>query len=152
MAFGVVTYSGQANRGVDRYIQIRNDNDGSTINVGGRLASVEWSDKDTIEEVDGIDNGGRVDHQRYAGGGTLSFSVNRYNGDFEAFMKFIDANFYSGVPGTTATVTATTNNGFDMTTDSDTFTKCVFGKLKSGPFQNKSNAKVSFSAEYQERL
>jgi hypothetical protein len=152
MAFGATIYSGQASRGVDRQITIRRNDTGAMIQIGGRLASIEWSDKDTVEEIDGIDNGGRVDHIRYAGGITGTVSVNRYNGDYETLSKWFDSNFYAGGVQTYCTITETTNNGYDMSVNTDTFTYCVLGKLKSGPFQNKTNAKVAFEFSAQERI
>ena len=152
MAFTGVIYSGTGNRGVDRKITLKRNDTGAQIQLGGRLASIEWSSKDETEEVPGIDNGGRVDHIWYPGGISGSISVSRYNGDYETFEKFMNANFYAGGTPILGTIVMETYNPFDGTTNTDTLTLVVFGKLKSGPFESKRNAKVSLSFEAQERV
>lgn len=152
MSFSPTIYAGQSNRGIDRTITITRNDNKQYVQIGGRLNSIEWSDKDTIEETDGIDNGGRTDHQRFAGGISGTININRYNGDLEAFMKTVDATFYGGQNQIYCTITMVTNNGFDGTTDTDTFTQAVLGKMSSGPFQSKQIAKCKIEFAAQERL
>jgi len=154
MAFTGATYSGQANRGIDRSFSIRRNDNGLLLSLGGRRASIEWSDKDSIEEIDGIDNGGLTDHVYHAGGLTGTVTINRFNGDFEAFSKAYNANYYTNGPTIYCTLVSTTNNNplSGPSQDTDTFTMVVLGSLKSGPFENKRNPKVTFTFHAQQRV
>ncbi len=156
MSFTGRVYTGSANRGVDRRITIRRNDTGDAIALGGRMASIEWEDNDSVEIIDGIDNGGKETPQRHPGHVSGRITVNRFSGDFEGFMKFMNANFYAGQPDVKATIIATTTNqGPDVggpSTDVDTFTQVVFHKLKSGPFENKKNPKVTFEFAAEERV
>lgn len=152
MAFIGTTYSGAANRGTDRHIQIRRLDTGAIINVGGRTADFESSDKDTVEEIDGIDNGGRVDHIYHAGGVQAQFTINRFNDDFEQFAKEYNANYYRGGATIYVEIRTSTTNRFGPTDGTETYTMAVISNMKSGPWGPKKNPKVTFTVHAQERL
>ena len=146
-------YSGEFNKGTDLVsLRITRDDTGAAVALGGRRENFKVTEKKTVEMNDGIDNGGRVDHIVIPGGWHGVVAINRFNGDFDGFTKLLDAQYYAGRGQIYCTVVATINNGFDGTTSTDTYTKCVFTQPDSGDYARTKRTMVSVEFDAQERL
>lgn len=134
MAFtGSPSYVGaNANYGTDQSLRITRNDTGQSIFLGGRLTSVKFMRKTSIDSDDGISDNGRVYHTRIPGGLEGDLTLDRYNGDLDAFMKFLDVNFYAGQPQVECTITQTINNKFDSTQTINTFTHVVIDQPDLG--------------------
>jgi hypothetical protein len=150
MAFGTKVYAGSANKGTDIVVQLRRNDTGAVINFGGRMQDFDYTDNDTIENIEGIDNAGRTDHIYHAGDIGGNITVTRFNGDMEDFAKFCRANFFAQGPTIYCTMVTQIGNQFDSTSNQNTYTEVVLSKFKSGPWQSKSAPKVSFNFVAQE--
>jgi len=146
-------YMGEFNKGTDLVtVRITREDTGAAIALGGRRETWKVTEKKTIEANDGIDNGGRIDHIVVPGGYHGSIGINRFNGDFDAFMKFTDGRFYAGQGQVYCKVVATINNGFDQTTNIDTYTFCVFTQPDTGDFARTKRVMTTVEFDAQERL
>jgi hypothetical protein len=134
MSFGVSpAYIGaNANYGTDQSLQITRNDNGQSIFLGGRLNSVKFTRKTTIDADDGITDGGRVYHTRIPGGLEGDLMIARYNGDADKFAKFMDGAFYAGQPQVECTIIQTINNKFDGSKDLNTYTHVVIDQPDMG--------------------
>lgn len=79
----------------DKSIIITSLVDGSSVSLGGRVTSIASSSDDKVETIEGIDNGGRVDHEVFSNGWKGKITLDRYNGDADTFFAAIEAARYS---------------------------------------------------------
>lgn len=153
MAFGAPSYTGaNANYGTDQSLQITRNDTGQSVYLGGRTTSVRFTQKSTIDNDDGITDGGRVYHTRIPGPWEGDITLDRYNGDLETFMKFLDANFYAGQPQVELTIVRTIRNKFDNTTNISTFTHVVVDQPDEGTWTRTKRVTSTLKAYATERL
>ena len=146
-------YSGQFTTGTDLVsLRITRNDTGAAIALGGRRSMFEANEKKTVIAPDCIDNGGRVDHVVIPGGYHGTIQVNRFNGDFDSFMKLFDANFYAGQGQVYATIVEQINNGFDQSSTVNTYTQVVFTQPKSGDYSRTKETMVTIEFDAQERI
>lgn len=132
MAFGPQYIGANKNIGTDQSVKIRRDDTGEEIYLGGRLVSFKATRNTMIDMDEGITDGGRPYHTRVPNGGSGEMTVERYNGDFDNFMKALDANFYAGQPQIECTITQTIINKFDSSKTINVYTHCVLDEQDTG--------------------
>lgn len=153
MGFQPPLYTGSSfNVGTDTSITITRRDNGAQVALGGKRDSIKVTPKNTLESTDGIDDGGRVYSRVIPGGGMGVITVDRYNGDFEAFIKFCDATFYAGQGQVECNIVQSTNNGFDNTTNVDTYTHCVMEMPEKGTWARTKRNTQSINFHYTECL
>ncbi len=133
-----------ANYGTDQSLKITRNDNGQSIFLGGRLNSVKFTRKTTIDSDDGITDGGRVYHTRIPGGLEGDLTVARYNGDFDNFMKFMDGAFYGGQSQIECTIVQTINNKFDATKTVNTYTRVVIDQPDLGDYTRTKRVMQTF--------
>ena len=153
MGFAPQLYTGSSfNVGTDTSITITNNSTGQQVAIGGKRDTIKVAPKNTVEMTDGIDDGGRVYHRVIPGGGTGTLTVDRYNGDFEKFIKFCDASFYAGQGQVECTIVQTSNNLFDGSQTVDTYTHCVLEMPDFGTWARTKRVTQTITFYYTEKL
>jgi hypothetical protein len=152
MAFGPSYTGANANYGTDQSLKITRNDNGQEIFLGGRTTAVHFMQKSTIDKDDGITDGGRIYHTRIPVEWEGDITLDRYNGDLTKFMKFLDANFYSGQGQIELTVVQTIRNKFDNSTDINTYTHVVVDQPDEGTWSRTKRVSSTLKAYATERL
>ena len=148
MAFTGVNYGGpQFNTGTDQSVRITRNDTNAQVVLGGSIDTMNVVPKYTTEMTNSIEDA-RVYHKAIPQGFEGTITVNRYNSDFETFIKELNARFYSKLPNIACTIVQTINNGFDNTQTQNTYTQCAIYPTDLGQFSTtkKVDVKISFSA------